>query len=428
MDIKFKFLSGIVGKDGAQALKKAVKHDSRLESLILPRAIIGWLSFISRYEYEGELPGVENSYIEFTKNEDGTFTGSIAMDDEVHSFEGADVYHIASAISVSIGEGQHEIDLDIKTTVLERLGKGIDALAKAQEVSRTLQKNLEEEELTKAISAIPRGPNVGDGFDYTHALKPEQKSAGYGLQVTPGFDASLGEPKLTAHLLHNGKKIGMAEAFHNPKMGTLEPNYVEIPDEHKNKGLGQSMYEALFAHGYHQGVRTIVGATHSTEASRVHTKLSTKHGMDYKARPHTAERVVAKEPGPFDGKYRGYKYTLKGEIPMDKGVDLPGKTAAPIAQQGPIPPQAPIAKQPKLPRPSQQFKAPSLKIGKTESLKCCNVCDGGQFVNNKFTGCICFRDLAKSIKTTAYSDGYALDFKTDFDKEAYLVLSKYFRG
>ncbi len=270
MDIKNKFLSGILGKDGAQALKKAVQSDARLQPVILPRAIIGWLSFISQYEYEGELPGVDNSYIEFTKNQDETFSGSIAIGEEVHEFENTDIYHVASAISVSIGEDADVADNEVRDLVLVRLGKSIDALAKAHEISRTLASRL---------------------------VEPKEES--------------------------------------------------------------------------------------SKEESS----------------------------------------TKKDEL--DK-TDLPGKTAAPTKQQGPIGPMAP-RKQGRLPRPPS-FKAPSLKIGKTESCKVCGVCDGSQFSGNKFTGCICFRDLAKSINTTAYSDGYALDFKTDFDKEAYMVLSKYFRS
>lgn len=423
MDIKQKFLSGILGKDGAQALKKAVQRDTRLDSIVLPRAIIGWLNFISKYEYEGELPGVENSYIEFTKNDDGTFTGSIAIGEDVHEFENRDVYHMASAISVSINDEVQEIDSKLRDQVLVHLGKSIDALAKAQEIGRTLSKRLEEsEDLTKAISMIPKGTVGAEGHDYSHVLKPEHRAAGYSLRVTNEGEYN-GANKLESQLHHHGKQVGVLEAYHDPHRQVMEPDVALMEDAHKGKGLGQSMYEAMFAHGYHSGVRNIEGSLHSTEANRVHAKLSAKHGFEgYNPKP----RINDKPAGPFDAKLGAYKYTLKQEIPMDKGIDLPGKTAAPIAQQGPQAPQAPIAKQPKLPRPS--FKAPSLKIDKTESSKQCSVCEGSQFTNNKFTGCICFKDLAKNIKTTAYADGYALDFKSDFDKEAYLVLSRYFRG
>lgn len=425
MDIKYKFLSGIVGKDGAQALKKAVQRDSRLDSVILPRAIIGWLNFISRYEYEGELPGVENSYIEFTKNEDGTFSGSIAIGEEVHEFNNTDVYHMASAISVSINADTQDFEDDIKTAVLERLGKSIDALAKAHEISRTLAKNLEEpEDITKAISLIPKGAESPEGHDYTHVLSPEHQKAGYSLKVVQTGHHTTGtpDPKLESQLFHGGKQIGVLEATHYPEKGVLEPDVADMEEAHRGKGLGQSMYEAMFAHGFHSGVRSIEGGAHSTMANRVHTKLSGKHGLEgYNPKL----RFPQKAPGPYDAKFGAYKYTLKQEIPMDKGIDLPGKVHAPTKQQGPQAPTPPT-KQPKL--PMRQFKAPSLKIDKTESLKVCGVCDGSQFSNNKFTGCICFRDLAKSIKTTVYSDGYALDFKTDFDKEAWMVLSKYFRS
>lgn len=445
MDIKHKFLSGILGKDGAQALKKAAQHDSRLEPVILPRAIIGWLNFISQYEYEGELPGVDNSYIEFTKNDDDTFSGSIAIGEEVHEFENTDIYHVASAISVSIGEDSSEIEGDVRDLVLVRLGKSIDALAKAHEIGRTLASrlNVPEEDLTKAISGIPKGVMTdagipgsggsGETHDYTHVLTPQHKQAGYQIKVVNYGKAQDGSTKLSAELRHKGKEVGVLESYHHPQAGVLEPEVAMMEDAHKGKGLGQSMYEALFAHGYHNGVKQIEGGIHSTDASRVHSKLAGKHGMEYLARPSTnpadPKSPLAAGAGPrgtaFDRAFKPYKYTLKQELPMDK-TDLPGKTHAPTKQQGPIGPDAP-RKQGKLPKPPT-FKAPSLKIGKTESSKVCDVCEGSQFSNNKFTGCICFRDLAKSIKTTAYSDGYALDFKTDFDKEAYMVLSKYFRS
>lgn len=434
MDIKQKFLQGILGSDGAGALRKAVQKDSRLGPIVLPRAIIGWLSFISRYDYEGALPNIENSYIQFTKNEDSSFSGSIAIDDIVHEFDNTDIYHVASAISVSLGEDEQNIDTDLRDLVLVRLGKSIDTLAKAQEVTRTLERRLHVPtvDLTKAIAAIPKGTETTDGHDYSHVLKPEHKQAGYSVKVQP-TGTHNGKQHLEANVYHGNHPdpIGTLEAYHSK--GVMEPSVSLIAPEHKGKGLGQAMYEAMFAHGYHNGVHTIQGDVHSTDAANVHSKLASKHGMAYEPMPnygnytpyHNPDEWISKPNKQYDQKYQPYKYTLKQEIPMEK-IDLPGRTHVPAKQQGPAGAIAP-SKQTRLPRPNN-FKTPSLKIGKSEASRKCDVCDGTQFTNNKFTGCICFRAESPLIKTTVYGDGLVLDFKKEASVELYLVLSKYFRG
>jgi hypothetical protein len=204
-----------------------------------------------------------------------------------------------------------------------------------------------------------------------------------------------------------------------------------IAHEHKNKGLGQSMYEAMFAHGYHTGAHTIQGDIHSTSASKVHEKLANKHGLEYHATPAigskypSAEKWSQTPSSDYDQKFGPYKYTLKQEIPMSK-VDLPGKRAEQVKPLAPENKLQPSRQQVKL--PGQSLRAPTLKISKGESELTCDVCSGVQFNNNKFVGCICFKDFAPLIKTATYKDGHVLEFKKGFDVEAYLVLSKYFRG
>lgn len=431
MDIRAKFLQGVLGRDGASALRKAVQSEPRLEPIVLPRTIIGWLKFITQYEYEGELPGVENSYLTFKKSKD-YFTGSIAIQDKIYNFENIDLYHLAGAISVSLDEKPTEVDEHLKDLILTKLGKSIDTLAKAQEVARNLQNYNINEDLMKTMAQIPPGKritggNVSNSWDYSHLVPPQfQKDLSIKLLHFPENPNKEFSGSMEVYLHHkNLGDIGQLRAYIGN--GRLEPDIALIENpQFKGKGLGTAMYEALLAHGFHNGYKTVVGGWHSTEASRVHTKISQKHGLDYKPRPN--ERRANTPTGSFDGKFADYKYTLKQEEPMDKGgVDLPGKTHAPTPADGPIQPTPPT-KQKSIPRMKlKTFKAPSLKIGKSESEKVCGFCGGVQFNNNKFTGCTCFRDLAKAVKTTVYGDGYALDFKESFDKEAYLVLSKYFR-
>lgn len=426
-NIKYKFLTGVLGVDGSNALRKAEKIDNRLKPIVVPRAIIGWLKFISNYEYEGCLPNLDNTYLHLHKNEFGNFDGSISIDDEIHEFNNSDIYHIASAISVSIDEDLEVIDESVKDLVLVKLGKSIDTLIKAQELARTLDfRDKEAEDLTKAISSIPRGQSTGEGYDYSHVLSPEHRKAGYSLHVVPVGENEHNEAKLESQLFHGPKQVGVLEAYHLPRKGILQPDVAILEDEHKGKGLGQAMYEAMFAHGWHNGVRNIEGAVHSTEASRVHTKLAGKHGLEG-YNPRKRARMPGRIGTAFDSAFGPYKYTLKNEIDMGKsGVDLPGQTAKPIKQQGPTPPLAPSRKQTPEAKPAK-LKIPSLKIGKSESERVCNICGGKQFSNNKFIGCICFRSESPLIKTFTYSDGYVLEFGKDFSASMYITLSKYFR-
>lgn len=79
-------------------------------------------------------------------------------------------------------------------------------------------------------------------------------------------------------------------------------------------------------------------------------------------------------------------------------------------------------------KPNKQPKLPSLAIGKSEADQACEMCGGRQFENNKFKGCICFRELSKSITTTAYGDGYVLSFKGNIDSDSVKALIKAFRS
>jgi hypothetical protein len=105
---------------------------------------------------------------------------------------------------MALGEEYKEPETEVKDLVLEKLGKSIDALVKAQEISRTLAKSLNlpsSSDLTKAMSAIPKGQENNGEFDYTHVLNPEHKAAGYSLKVQPVGEYE-GKTHLEAHLFH----------------------------------------------------------------------------------------------------------------------------------------------------------------------------------------------------------------------------------
>lgn len=264
-----RFLSEALGRDGAEALCKAVERESSLGDVIVPRAIIGWLSTITKFDYEGQIPGVDNSYLSFKKSEDGQqFSGTLALENENYSFSNSNIVHLASAVAMAIGVDTNQgIDTEVRDAVLVKLGKSIDILAKAQLV--------------------------------TNALKQK--------------------------------------------------------------------------------------------------------------------RIIEK-------------------------TDLPGQAHAPLAPKAPSAPLAPGSQDinvklpkssktptvPKLPKPPKAFKLPNLKVGKSEAERPCDACGGKMFKDNKFKGCICFQDIAKSIKTITFGDGYVLQMGKGIDEETMRALMDVF--
>jgi hypothetical protein len=128
---KTDFLKAVVGEDGTQALVKAAERSGPIENAIVPRAIMAWLSVVARFDYEGQIPGVEDSYLDFSKNDTGTYNGTVALGDGVFPFENATVLHLAAAIAVALGSDEAP-DPALKDLDLARLGKSIDIMAKAK--------------------------------------------------------------------------------------------------------------------------------------------------------------------------------------------------------------------------------------------------------------------------------------------------------
>lgn len=135
----YKFLQIVLGQDGAKALAKATERAPILSSVLVPRTIVSWLDTAVRLQYEGEIPGLDNSYISLHKTESQTFTGALTVADNVHSFNEAELIHVAAAIGVALGISGQGVDPQLKGQDLSRLGKSIDLLVKARVVSEALR-------------------------------------------------------------------------------------------------------------------------------------------------------------------------------------------------------------------------------------------------------------------------------------------------
>jgi hypothetical protein len=147
---KYAFLKAVLGTDGASSLKKAADKYEDLEGAIVPRAIMAWLGVVSRGDYEGGLPGVDDSYLDFSKNEDATYSGSIAIGEGIFPFQNANVFHLAAGVALSLGASLEQEN--IKDVDVVRLGKSIDILVKAKYLSGT--------EMAKALPGPPNKPEV----------------------------------------------------------------------------------------------------------------------------------------------------------------------------------------------------------------------------------------------------------------------------
>lgn len=127
MDSKeYAFLKEIMGIDGAEALKKAAARSAKVESVLVPRAVLSWLDIVS--DYSGTLPGTDTS-IEFHKSEDG-YAGSINLTGVPYRFSQSSVLRLAASVAVALGSDA-SASPDLKDIDLVRLGKSIDLLCRS---------------------------------------------------------------------------------------------------------------------------------------------------------------------------------------------------------------------------------------------------------------------------------------------------------
>ena len=183
-----------------------------------------------------------------------------------------------------------------------------------------------QEGLKKAIANIPKGDfdssstdayHRVENHDFSHLLSPEQKQAGYSINLKEITSKGEKDPmSLLSTLHHKGNLVGGVQGLvHRAIDGPhkeIEP-HSEIDKPHQGKGFGVKLYEALYSHAKNTlGIDKIAGGVHSEAAHRVHESLARKHGLGYTASKKGNEGV----PYP----YGRYNYTLKAEIPSD-GLD-----------------------------------------------------------------------------------------------------------
>lgn len=423
-DLGNKFLSAALGRDGARALLKAVEREPQLADVLIPRAILGWLDFTTEYEYEGSIPGIDNSYVQFQKKEDG-FDGMISLDSGVYQFEKSSVYHLAAAIGTALGLQPGQVDPAVRDAVLVKLGKSIDTLAKAQVLMQELR-NTPQETVRLSTHGAYHIEKLAKGerpYSVVHTKTGSPVQAGI---------ASLKDAQPIADWHQNRYggifKSELSKRALDPALG------YQISHQHHDIGDGESQTN-IYTHDKLGNVVGQMAIAHHRDQPHAkldiisvhpaHQRLGIGHAMMDYAHKAIGKPVMSTTARTDAGE--AFWQNTKPAGAIDK-TELPGRSHQPTPPQGPqaaMPPE----KQPAnaAAKPTAKPKLPSLSIGKSEAEAECKMCGGHQFQDNKFKGCICFRDLSKSITTTAYGDGYVLTFKPSIDAESVRALMKTFR-
>lgn len=182
------FMHAVLGEDAATALMKAGERSSALASVVGPRTVVGWVNLASRWDYNGVVPGLDESFLSFTKNEDG-LSGAIAIGDQQLDFENAQPENLAAMMCVGLGcTPDLSKSEDANAVALAQLGETIDLMVKTR-VVRLLK--AETPQCAKCHKFYSR-ENVSDRCP--HCSEPLEKAELPGRQAKPiGQDAPMGQ-------------------------------------------------------------------------------------------------------------------------------------------------------------------------------------------------------------------------------------------
>lgn len=466
------FLVGVLGEPGARAFKKAMEAEGTLAGAVVPRAIVSWLDLATKFSYSGNIPGLENTFVEFRKSDKG-YDGAISIGTDIYNFTNASPYHLAASVAVALGVDDTGITTQTRDATLQRLGKSIDALVKSQVVGAALEKR-------KLQKTVPPGPEIRQKtgqsvrvHNYDHVLSPEHKQAGYQIHVhhTPKLGA------MQASLTHRDPVLGLTEvghikASHDGQNITVAD--ADMHPDHMGKGLGSAMYEAVMAHGFHSGARQVVGDVHDALSKKMldpnagyqlshehqsvgNGQMITKVNVHSPAGEHVGAATFMHHPSGLrlstvvvdDAHQRmgigsamlSHAQKMTGKPLVDSTqqtpegaalwqarplaqTELPGSANKPTAQQEALKPEAPSF-QTAQPRP---MKGQTARISKSEAGHKCPTCRRVQMQGDQFVGCFCFRDLAKAVSILkADAGGYTVRFDAEWDADAIRALRESMR-
>lgn len=381
MDLqRFEFLKATLGEDGAKALAKAAERSPALAAVLVPRAILAWLQLQESGAYEGELPGVENSYLSLARA-DQDFTGVIAVGESSYGFEGATLMQLAASIGVALGVDADQLDPSLRDIDLRNLGKSIDLLAKARKTA--------EDILVKRVLDPSGGYELGARHD--------QGVFGEGNQQSTTIFAK--HPSLP-----NGH-VGEVTFSHNPDGKTLMPETSFVHPEHRRMGLASAMY----AHAEKLTGKKVVPSPLQSEnaqglwsGNQANPQFGKAEGPGPAAPPQ--QHGAPQEPTvPQKQPKAAIKPAKKPSLAPKSGATAGGSAGGQPAMQA-------------------ATKLPQVKLTRSQTQRPCPVCGLSNFKGERLVGCSCFADLAKSADAVRGADGgFLVTFGHAWEPEAIQV-------
>lgn len=457
------FMKSILGDDGHTAFEKMSKRAPALATLLAPRTVLSWLATASRINYEGEVPGVHNSYIALSKSEGG-FSGAIVVGSSRHVFEATDILHVAATLSYALGIQDIELDPTLRSTDISKLGKSIDLLVKAKTLT-----HVAGEEMAKFALAPTKMTQHG-AFHIVHT--PGQQypysihSTATGEPVQTGI-ATLQHAQVIAKW-HANKPVAKTElpGLAAPNRAPEEPEGPQAPvAKQPLMQKSRPTDEQLIAWGLDP--KNYAGIKKDPIEMDWRTPASWPKEIDYKDLHPDLQEHVFHQGGegirfrvePID--IHAPNPTLKGKSLLqyaqdmewdDRGPEHVQSIAEGMKSGGTFGPaildhnngfldgrhrilaahsqglkHIPAIRTP-APKVTKSARR-ELMVKKSEAEKACKTCGQKLFKAAEFTGCICFRALAKSVSTQEAASGYVLRLnRSQWDDETLQALISTFRG
>jgi hypothetical protein len=192
---------------------------------------------------------------------------------------------------------------------------------------------------SEGLETIPVGPQTQSAernhvrfFDYGHLLTPEQREAGYQLEVRTTHRRYDETPSLMAAWVHQHKPDGTShkflskvEALFNEHDRSIDINFARTDKAHRGQALGQAAYEALIAHGKNNhDAQLLTGGNHSLSADAVHKSIADKYGLSWAQEPRPrSPNPSARHPGSFDDAMSSYALKLHEFARLDGEIGIP---------------------------------------------------------------------------------------------------------
>jgi hypothetical protein len=380
------------------------------------------------------IPGSEYS-ISFSKNEGvidalNDYDGEVEVAGQKYKFRNASILHLAGLIASALGESTVQDASALKDGELMRLGKSLDQIVMARQASLAFQ----FEEFRKSTEGLFQQA----AFRHRPTNKVVPTGPRHDIEMIDMDAYDRGEYE-DGFLTHDNKFVNRAQAhklLHGGQAASHPWEEVQSEDMFQKSASNKAAHAAQRRNRLAaQGKKTTApcvdcgGEVDSdrecTECYKEQPKLSEPvKKADLPGMPAAPKAPTAPTaPTPSAGARRGAGKPKTPTAPVAVGAG--GKPVAGPAK----PAQAAVgAKQGAMPGKKTSPALPGLKVTKAESGRNCSECGRAQFHDQKFTGCVCYSALAKSVKTDVRPDGYLLTFGREWDTESIHALLETLKG